>query len=376
MAGRGARWWAVPVLLCLAGCGPKSAPEPIFVGQLVPLTGADRVVGEHARQGAELAVDEFQAADRKVARRSVTLLHADDRGEAAEVSAQAVRLLTVNKTVALLSGFDATLTERLLRADQPYGAPVVVPGELPGSALAEGVLVLGARPGDRGQLLARHASDKLKAVRAAVLTDSRNPVATDVASGFVKAWPRGGKFSLEERSYASATEAAELATWVGKARPDIVLIAGSVRDFRKVRSQLDANGPKAVLYGGEDAGPSSLTGQLEKGPKVYLATAYCQERLTEAGKDFARRYEERFHDAPDLYAAQSHDACRLVLEALHRSQATTTTALREDLGRLESFDTVTGPVSWKNHQPHRALFLVAIEDGRPTLIETFEPREE
>src|SRR6516225_6482921 len=102
---RVARWLSLALLLPLAalGCAPKVGPEPVWVGQLLSLDGPNRAIGQHARQGVEQAVAEVRAAGQTVGGRPLAVLHVDDRGDAATVRAETVRLLTVNKAVALLA---------------------------------------------------------------------------------------------------------------------------------------------------------------------------------------------------------------------------------------------------------------------------------
>lgn len=365
--------WAGLLLTAVAGCGSRAVPEPVWVGHLAPLSGPNRTAGEHARQGVQLAVAEARAEGQTVAGRPIAVVHVDDRGDADLSQSETVRLLTVNKVAALLAGPGAGLAERLVRADQPYGVPVVVPGELadPGP----GVLVLGARPEARGRALARYAARDLKGRRAVVLTDARDPAAGALAAAFVKEWPRGQP--VEEWSVGGAEDLPALAGRVAKAKADVVVFAGTAADFRTLRAPLADTGLRAVLiFGGEDGGVAPLQGGLETGPQVLLATVYLPEKLTARGQDFARRYEADFHEPPDLYAAQAYDGARLLLDILQRAQTTAPATLRDELARTATFETVTGPVSWKDQRPRRAFFLVELKEGHPRLVQTVEANHE
>ncbi|HEY7425644.1 MAG TPA: ABC transporter substrate-binding protein [Gemmataceae bacterium] len=358
--------------LCLIGCAAKARPEPVWVGQLVPLDGPTRLVGQHALQGAELAVADT-GDDHRVKGRPCAMLHVDGRGDP---TAETVRLLTVNKAVALMTDFDAARTERLLRASRPYGVPVMVPGELPGSADSSAVLSLGVPPAVRGRLLARYASTDLRLRRAAVLTDSRRPVATALATAFLNDWPRDKGGTIEEWTFTTAAERDERTARLIQAAPAVVLLACSVSDFRTLRPKLAEALPKVpLLYGGEDAGAAPLQAELETQPDIYLATVFSAEHLTDAGRAFARRYEERFHEAPDLYAAQSYDAARLLFDALQRAGDPNREALAKQLSHLEQFESVTGPVRWKERQPQRRVFLIALKSNQAKVVQTIEPEE-
>jgi branched-chain amino acid transport system substrate-binding protein len=360
------------VSMVWTGCAPRPAPESVYVGHLVALNGPDRTAGEHARQGVRLAVLEATEAHQEAAGHPLAVVHVDTQGDAEQVQAETVRLLTVNRVAALLAGPRAASAERVLRADQPYGVPVVVPGELPEAAVPPGVRTLGAPPADRGRALAHFASRDLKAGRAVALTDTRDLVAAAVAAAFTKAWPGGDKAGVEEWSFASNADADGLAARAARARPDIVLLACAPGDLHRLRTGLAEAGYRgAVLYGGQDNGP--ISGGVESGPDVYLASVYFAEKWTARGQAFARHYDAEFHEAPDLFAAQAYDGACLLFAVLQRAPNRTPTVLREELERLESFETVTGPVTWKDRRTRRALYLLHLKDGKTRLLGTVEP---
>jgi branched-chain amino acid transport system substrate-binding protein len=367
--------WIV-VLLSAGGCSSKAVTGPIWIGQLLPQTDANRGLAQHARQGVEQAVAEAQDAEQTIAGRSCAVLHVESREEVAAVKAETTRLVTVNKAVALLADFDAALTEQLIRASRPYGVPVIVPGELPATAESDNVVSLGVPPAVRGRLLARYASVELKCQRAAVLTDSRRPVAAAFAGAFLKAWPRQHNEASEEWTFTTAAERDERITRIIQAAPAVIVLSCSLTDFRLLRPRLAATLPSVpLIYGGEDAGAAVLQAELETRPDVYLATAYSPDHLSERGRAFARRYEEHFHEPPDLYAAQTYDAARLLFESLQRVGIVSREALGKELAGLEQFDSVTGPVRWKERQPHRRVFLMALKNNRPSVVSTIEAEE-
>jgi branched-chain amino acid transport system substrate-binding protein len=358
--------------LAPAGCGPKTAAEPVWVGHLVPLTGAERAQGERAVQGVRLAVDEARAADMTVAGHRIAVRHADSHGSAETARAEAVRLLAVNRVAALLGGPDPALAEQLARTAQPYEVPVVLPCELADPPADKGVVSLGVAPSWRGRVLARYAADDLKAARAVVLTDNRDLVALRLASGFIQSWREDPKRTVDDWSYAKEAELAGLKDRVARARPDVALVAAAARDFPKVREQLHAAGVKtALLYGGEDAGADDFREPGEG--DVYLATVYAADGLTARGKEFAKRYEERFRLPPNLAAAQAHDAAWLLFTVMHKAQDVSSARIREKLAEGEPFESVTGPVTWKDREPRRQLFVVRLAGRTAKVVKTVEP---
>jgi branched-chain amino acid transport system substrate-binding protein len=367
----------VGFLLALAGpgCSPRASPEPIWVGHVTPLSGPERLAGEQARQGVQLAVDEAREEDQAVEGRFVAVRHADSRSDERTARAEAVRLLAVNQVVALLAGPDPGSADVVVRAARPYSVPVIVPGEMAGDVPGD-AFVLGARPASRGEALASYAAPRL-GKRAAVLTASRNPVASAVANAFVRAWPRTRGSAVEEWSYSSPEDQAEVVKRVAAWKPDLILVTGSVRDlgqFRRRFRDIAVRGP--ILYGGPDAVPEALSREVPDETDLYLSTVYARQELTEQGKKFARRYQERFHEPPGLPAAEAYDAARWLIGVLVKAKATDAGRLLEALAAREPFEAVTGTVSWKERQPRRRVFVVRLEKGGAKVVRVFQPEGE
>ena len=370
------RWLAVVLLLGL-GCSSGKPTQPVWVGHVAPLSGPDRRFGEQARQGILLAVESARAEGVTVGGRPIAVRHVDGRGEAGTVRAETVRLLAVNKVAALLAGPDGrTLT--LLQAARPYGAPGIAPAEVVGPLSDEAVLVLGAPPAQRGKVLARHALRALKAKRVAVLHDEKSAVCGALVDAFVQPWPtQAVAYGNSERTRLEQVKS----LLAGK--PDVVLLAVEHRDFGRLRAQLRAAGWSGpILHGGDDVGTEALRREAPLDSDLHLVTVCDRAGLTEEGKAFAKRYEERFHAPPELAAVQGHDAARLLFGILQEActpGALRIPELRKDGARLlrgrSTFESLTGPVSWHERQPRRRLFVVQLGKAGARLLQTIPPEE-
>jgi branched-chain amino acid transport system substrate-binding protein len=377
---RTARW--LPLFhfaLLLAGCSASPSKEPIYLAHLLPLTGPDRELGRQAQQAVLLAVEEINQDEKGgIMGRPVHVRNVDTRGEADTAQGETVRLLSLQKTAAVLAPPDAAIAERVVRTSHPYQTAVIlttviVPAELAEPPTGDGVVCLGVNPRKRGQILAQHAAQVLKAKRAIVLTDKRNPVGKSVATGFLDEWPRGVPASAEEWTSANLGAETDLAKRLTDAKADVVLVSGSVADFLKVRSQCEAaKVASPLLYGGEDAGVRPLQGNAV-GPEVYLATVLAGDALADRGKAFAKKYEERFHEPPDLVAVQAYDAVRLVTDTMQRDNSTSD--LGPSIYKTEKFESLTGPIAWKDRQAKRPLFLVRLHEKEATVVKTIKADE-
>ena len=209
---------------------------------------------------------------------------------------------------------------------------------------------------------------------AAVLTDGDNPVAVELASAFVKEWPRDQGFSMRQETFRSDAELQEQAARVAGGTPDVVLIAAGASNFLKVRNRLIAGGLRVPwLYGGEDVGAEGLQGGEGD---MATATVFAREEFTERGQAFAKRYDERFHASPELAAAQGYDAVRVLFDAMARAKTADRDKVREQLAATADFESLTGPLRFKDGHARRQVFVVRVTDGQAKVVQRIEPESD
>jgi branched-chain amino acid transport system substrate-binding protein len=390
---------AIVGLLALGGCGTRGEPEPLTVGQVVTLSGPQKTRGERARDGAALGLEVSLRGDRRVFGRRVVLRHVDDRGDAELVQPEAVRMLTLNRAVALLGGPEREANERLARAVQSYGVPVLLPADLAEIPVGESIVCLNAAPATRGDALARFAADELHWKRVVALVDARDAAAGALAKAFLNTWrrqhPDDKDAGAEEWFCGGDEEWDALVKRAAADRPDGLLVAtgAEVRltvrvvepkaaghslvpvvtgpeAFLKVRTRLaaaDYKGP--VLYGGEDRGAAEFTDARDEGPATFLATAFAARAdLGPEGKAFVEAYERKFQERPDLDAALAFDGVRILIDALERAKTAQPVPLTDELHNLKEFPGVTGPLSLAERRAKRRLFVVKVEKGEAKVV--------
>jgi branched-chain amino acid transport system substrate-binding protein len=365
-------WLLVPLLL--AGCTHATPTDPIVIGHLAPLSGPDKVIGEHAQRGIVLAVEEANADGEKVNGRRVEVIHVDDRGAPSAAGDEAVRLIAVNRAVALLGGTTGERADQIARAAQSYGVPLVTPSALPSPLAADTAFSTCPPPAHQGKVLGRFAADELKVKRVAVLLDARGGSFSGLAAAFAREFTGDGR-QADQFRYDSDAGLADLAARAAKAKPDAVLIASSVGDFVKLREGLtkaEVTGP--VLFGGEETAWPALLAEAGAGRDVYAVTTFAADGLSPRGQEFAKKYRERFKEEPDLYAADAYDGARLLFEAMRRAKSVEAERLRPALADGGSFDSVTGPltIDREDHGARRPVFVVQQREGLAKLVKRYD----
>ena len=100
------------LILSVASCYHHSTTEPIVIGHLAPFSGPQKLIGKHARQGIQLAVEEVNNEGHLIAERTVEVRHVDTGSNGEVLQAEAIRLIKVNYVVALLGGTNPVEVEQ------------------------------------------------------------------------------------------------------------------------------------------------------------------------------------------------------------------------------------------------------------------------
>jgi branched-chain amino acid transport system substrate-binding protein len=384
----------LPALLFLStllGCTRPNELEPILIGHFAP-SGPDKLSSRHAKQGILLAVEQANQEEHRILNRRVEVVHVDPYGKLdpalpeadsqAKINdtlqAEAVRLITVTRVSALLGGRDLNQAERLGRAARPYEVALVTPAGLPPQGLGENVFSVNAGLAFQGRVLARFAADHLKVDRVAFVADNRLPAGDALGAAFQKEFSKGNKRQIVEAAYKSDAEFPALVANVGKSQVKALLYAGTVADAANLQARLrmaDLKLPLLFANGAEHL--ATLLSQRDIGPDVYLTTAYLPEGGSAQNQDFVRRYQEQFHEAPDLAAALAYDGIREVFEVMRRIQSVKPQNVRAEMlnGGDNPFESLTGTWTFeKSHAAHRALWVVRLDNGQIGKQQFYEPQ--
>lgn len=358
------------LLLCLlAGCSGRSATEPIFIGHLAPLSGPDQRIGQHARQGILLAVEEANQDDNA---RKINVIHVDipgdeekpERPENDRAQAQAVRLITINRVIALLGDTGSAQAESMALGARPYGVAVVTSNGWPAPNNIDNLFVTGVTPARMGQALARYLKERKeqRPDRLAVLTPERSDSGKALAEAFAQEL-RDSAIKIDRISYKAPSPAPQTEDELSSTNAGAVLCYGARPDFVK---KLRAKMPNALwLYAGDERQLAALQEDPQACQGMIWATAYAVDNDAK----FASEYRKRFKEEPDVHAALAYDNARLLIAAIRRAMPPTPASVRDALGKSEILDGVTGPMTVSAERTvSRPVFVVRHEEGRAKVL--------
>jgi branched-chain amino acid transport system substrate-binding protein len=350
-------------LFSLAGCGPK---PPLKIGFIGGMTGPVADLGFSGRNGALLAV-ELRNASGGIGGRRVELLMRDDRQQA-DVAAIALRDLADAGVEAVAGPMTSVIGEALAPVANDLGL-VLVGGTVATPTLSgrddSFFRVIGSTTvyAARSAELARSA---LNAKSAVVVADRANgEYSGHWSSDFVNAFERAGGRVFDRIDFDSreSTDFGPIVDRVGKARPDVLVLATSPRDAGLIGRRVRQDQPAVALLGsGWSAAPRlmDMGGAAVEG--MLVEQYYDLDSKADLWVAMNLAYRERFGLAPDYAALAGFEAANVILAALERGARRAT--MKQALLAGGEFPGTHVPVRFDAYgDPARALFFSRVSKG-------------
>jgi branched-chain amino acid transport system substrate-binding protein len=380
--------------LAWLGCERRQAPAPaseprqaapastggsLLIGSVGALTGAEAHFGLESRNGAQLAVEEANAAG-GVQGRLLALRAYDSQSRPEEAASAMTRLATQDHVLFVVGENQSTNTLAMAPAAAQGQVPMISPSSTNPRVTAEGgpyVFRVCFTDTFQGQLLARFARETLKAERVATMVDQKSDYSIGLAKVFAtKLALLGGTIVAEEAYTRGDTDFRGPLTRVKAARAQVLFIPGYYSDVGPLARQARELGIQATLLGGDgwDSGGrlAQLGGAAVEG--ALYSSHFAADNPGSRVQDFLARYKARFGHAPDALGALGYDAARVGIDALRRSSGVGGPMLREQIARTRDFDGVTGRITLgPERDAVKPAVIVKLVNGEPRFAAEVSP---
>ncbi len=336
------------------------------------LTGRHYGLGVSCGNGAELAVDEIDAAG-GVRGRRLELLARDDAQDA-EMARRAVRDLIGEGVVAIVGHAtsamaEATLpiadAEHVLMVSPTVSSPVF-------SRRDDWLVMMDASAASTAEAMAAHVSRAKPGLRVSILYDLSNRSYTEPwRENFRRALEQGGGHVPREVSFTSGQVASygALADGALQGLPDAVLLVANALDTAMLAQQLRKRSPDVQLLG---TGWSFTADVVEHGGTALEGALFPLKvdpaDPSPSAERFRKAFRERFGHPPDFAAIQAYEAVRALGLALERDA--TREGVRRELLRLGVVHGVTGDFHIDGFgDAQRKTHISTVREGRFLLLE-------
>jgi branched-chain amino acid transport system substrate-binding protein len=313
------RLFAGVALLALFACAP---PEPLRIGFVGEMSGNNTGFGVAGRNGALLAIENFNAAG-GLNGRPAELVVADSTAP----GIQALPTLAGQKVVAVVGALTSreaiTAAPEANRLGLVLISPVTTAMELVGHD--DMVFRLTAADDEHARFDAEFLITARQRQRFAIAYDLSNRAHSEfyVQQFSLQATTRGGTITLEQ-AYDSRQEvnSAALVRQMRDSGADTFVFVGTTFDSAKLAQQARLLAPQVLLFGSAWAANEEiieLGGMAVEG--MYFGQYFRRQDTPPAFTAFAQAFSRRFKQIPGYISVGSYDATNVLLQALARQKS-------------------------------------------------------
>ena len=361
---------AAGVLLAIALI-PGTQEGTIKLGATFPLTGEVASYGQKAKRGIELAVEEINATG-GVLGRKIEVDFQDDRHDKKEAVSIVTKFATVDKVPVVFGSAGSSVT--LAVAPVANRNKVVLVSPISSSATLStdgGAFFFRTVPAD--DLQAEVLADWVHkaGARTVAIVYTNNSWGKPLTDGFqTKFTALGGKVLLAEGVPESATD---FRTIIAKLKSldglDAVVSPTYPKDGGNFVRQAKELGLAKPMYGGDNWGSPEFLSIAANAAEGVFYTAPSENKSFEY-EAFAKRYQAKFGEAPDVFGAYSYDAAMAVFKAIEACGSTEPEKIRDALLKV-SFSGASGDVAFRPNGDvaTKAFGRKTIKGGKPVNVE-------
>lgn len=308
----------------LAGCGESKKEDAFYIGGIGPVTGDAAIYGTAVQNGAQIAVDEINAAG-GINGYQIEYNFQDDQGDA-EKSANAYNTLkdwgmqvlmgtvTTGPCVAVA---DLTAADNMLQITPSASSTDVIKND--------NVFQICFTDPAQGTKSAQYIGENNLAKKVAIIYNSSDIYSSGIEKTFVDEAANQGFEVVAEEAF-TADSKTDFSTQLQKAKDadaDMVFLPIYYTEASIILTQADSMGYEPTFFGcdGMDGilGVKNFDTSLAEG--LMLLTPFAADSQDDKTKNFVDKYEENYKDTPNQFAADAYDAIYAIKAAMEEADA-------------------------------------------------------
>lgn len=358
-----------------AGGTSAGADSEVFkIGGIGPTTGSGAIYGSAVMNGAQVAVDEINAAG-GINGYQIAYKFEDDQGDT-EKSVNAYNslkdwgmqlLMGTVTTTPCVAVVEKTMTDGMYQLTPSASSTDVIDND--------NVFQACFTDPNQGSASAQYIAENELATKIAVIYDSSDVYSSGIEATFVsEAKSRGLEIVAEEAFTADSKT--DFSTQLQKAQSagaEMVFLPIYYTEASIILTQADGMGYDVDFFGcdGLDGllGVDNFNKELAEG--VMLLTPFAADAQDEATQAFVKKYQDAYGDLPNQFAADAYDSIYIMKAAIEAAGATPDMSVA-DMGSAVSkvmssitIDGLTGDgMTWEaTGEVSKSPKAVVIKDG-------------
>ena len=368
-----------------ATSAPAASTEDIKVAILAPLSGPVPTFGVSTRDGALLAIEEWNAKGGVLGRKIVPVV--EDSQCTPDPALNAAKKVVEQDKVKFIIG-EVCSKATIPVADYANSKKVIQ--ITPTSTNPSVTVDSNGKVKDyifracfidpfQGQVGAKFALDTLKAKTAFIMLDQSNDYVKGLAEYFEKSFTAGGGTIVGKETYTSKdTDFSAILAKVADAKPDVIYLPDYYNIVNLAAKQAKEKGITAPFMGGDGWDSPDL--DLKAADGGFYTNHYSPDDTRAEVQGFVKSYGSKYKDdkqqakVPDALAALAYDATNILLQGITEAKtADDTAAVRDALAKI-SFSGISGKITYdQDHNPVKSATILQVKDNKVSFNSVVNP---
>lgn len=324
---------AAMAVTALTGCGSNSGSsskkdaDKYYIGGIGPTTGATAIYGTAVKNGAQIAVDEINAAG-GINGKQIEYRFEDDQNDA-EKSVNAYNtlkdwgmqmLVGTTTTTPCIAVAGKTASDNLFQITPSASAPNVL------SSGNGNIFQVCFTDPNQGIASAQYIAENKLAKKVGIIYDSSDVYSSGIEEKF-EAEAKDKGLQIVSKAAFTADSKTDFGTQLQKAKDagaDLLFLPIYYQEASIILKQADTMGYKPKFFGvdGMDGILTVENFDTKLAEGVMLLTPFAADAKDKAVQNFVKTYKEKYEDTPNQFAADSYDAVYALKAAIEESKAT------------------------------------------------------
>lgn len=324
---------AAMAVTALTGCGSNSGSsskkdaDKYYIGGIGPTTGATAIYGTAVKNGAQIAVDEINAAG-GINGKQIEYRFEDDQNDA-EKSVNAYNtlkdwgmqmLVGTTTTAPCIAVAGKTASDNMFQITPSASAPDVL------SSGNGNIFQVCFTDPNQGIASAQYIAENKLAKKVGIIYDSSDVYSSGIEEKF-EAEAKDKGLQIVSKAAFTADSKTDFGTQLQKAKDagaDLLFLPIYYQEASIILKQADTMGYKPKFFGvdGMDGILTVENFDTKLAEGVMLLTPFAADAKDKAVQNFVKTYKEKYKDTPNQFAADSYDAVYALKAAIEESKAT------------------------------------------------------
>lgn len=325
---------AAMAVTALTGCGSNSGSsskkdaDKYYIGGIGPTTGATAIYGTAVKNGAQIAVDEINAAG-GINGKQIEYRFEDDQNDA-EKAVNAYNtlkdwgmqmLVGTTTTAPCIAVAGKTASDNVFQITPSASSPDVL------SSGNGNVFQVCFTDPNQGVASAQYIAENKLATKIGIIYDSSDVYSSGIEEKF-EAEAKTQGLNIVSKAAFTADSKTDFGTQLQKAKDagaDLLFLPIYYQEASIILKQADTMGYKPKFFGvdGMDGILTVENFDTKLAEDVMLLTQFAADAKDKTVQNFVKTYKEKYKDTPNQFAADSYDAVYALKAAIEESKATT-----------------------------------------------------